>query len=107
VVFAAIDGLRPVSASDFKVIGAISVEVDLTVTVHGLSIANKDALHRNITAFINGLAIGSTLYFVQVGSLCVESGAQSADSFSDIVPQAGPDTYEVLRSGDIEVVLGA
>jgi len=103
--FTYIDARRPVTASLTQVVGAVPVTANINITVKPIT-SDVTQMQSDITAYINTLAPGDTLYVSKLSSLCIQDGAYDAVvtlPASDIVPTI----YQVVRPGVITVTASA
>jgi uncharacterized phage protein gp47/JayE len=96
-----IDGVRPVTASRVYVLvpTVLTQAVDMGVTP---STIDKAKVAADITAYINSLDPGQTLYLTQLTSIAIQNGASTAAvsvPAADVVPTA----YQMVRPGTISV----
>ena len=96
-----IDGVRPVTASAVSVLAPTIVEEDVTITITGSSV-DKAAIIAEITAILNGLTPGETLYRSRLIAAAIQEGATNA--VVDLpTADVTPDGYEMIRPGTVTV----
>jgi len=96
-----IDDVRPVTASTVRVLAPTISAQDVTVTVSGSGV-DKAAIAAEITAILNAMTPGETLYRSRLIAAAIQEGATNAVvdlPAADVVP----DTYEMIRPGTIAV----
>lgn len=96
-----IDDVRPVTASVLRVLPPTITEQAVTITVTGTGV-DKTAIATQITALINAMIPGETLYLSRIIATAIEAGAVNVVvslPAADVTPAA----YEMLRPGVITV----
>jgi len=96
-----VDISRPVTASRAAVYAPTVLTQDVTMGVTG-SVADKNKIASDLTAYLNSLEPGQTLYLTQLTSIAIQNGASTAAvsvPAADVVPTA----YQMVRPGTITV----
>jgi uncharacterized phage protein gp47/JayE len=100
-VKAYIDDVRPVTHSQLQVLAPTIDATDVTMTITGNGI-NPDLISGEITALLNSMQPGQTLYLTQLTAIAIQFGASNATltaPAADVVPDAG----HMIRPGVISV----
>lgn len=100
-VKAYIDPLRPVTASKVTILPPTIVEEDVTMTVTGTGL-DATAIAAGITAYINTMIPGQTLYMAKLITLAMEAGADNA-TLTTPAADVTATAYEMIRPGTISV----
>lgn len=96
-----IDDVRPVTASIVRVLPPTITTQAVTITITGTGV-DKTAIATEITAVMNALIPGETLYVSRIITAAIQEGAANAVvsvPAADVTPTA----YEILRPGTITV----
>lgn len=96
-----IDSVRPVTASAVRVLPPTITTQAVTLTVTGTG-ADKTAISDEITAILNALAPGETLYVARIIAAAIQNGASNA-VVSVPAADVSTSTDEMLRPGTITV----
>jgi len=96
-----IDDVRPVTASVVRVLPPTITEQNVTITVTGTGV-DKAAIATEITAYMNALIPGETLYLSRIITTAIQAGAANA-VISVPADDVTPGDYEMLRPGTISV----
>lgn len=96
-----IDDVRPVTASVVRVLPPTITTQAVTITVTGTGV-DKSAIATEITALMNALIPGETLYLSRIITAAIQSGATNVVVTLPIA-DVTPGTYEMLRPGTITV----
>lgn len=96
-----IDDVRPVTAKAVRVLPPTITTQAVTITVTGTSM-DKLAIAAEITAILNALTPGETLYTARIITAAIKKGAVNA-VVSLPAADITPGTYEILRPGTITV----
>ena len=96
-----IDDVRPVTASVVRVLPPTITEQNVTITVTGTGV-DKAAIATEITAYMNALIPGETLYLSRIIATAIQSGAANA-VISVPADDVTPGDYEMLRPGTVSV----
>ena len=101
LVKAYIDPLRPVTASKVSILPPTILEEAVTMTVVGTGL-DATAIAESITAYMNTMIPGQTLYLAKLIQLAMEAGA---DNVTLTTPEADitATAYEMIRPGAISV----
>jgi uncharacterized phage protein gp47/JayE len=100
-VYDYIEEERPVGFNLLRVLPATAIEQDVTMTVTGSS-ADIDMIEADVAAYIEGLALGETLYLSQLIAIAIGNGASNVvitAPAADVVA----DEYEIVIVGEISV----
>lgn len=95
-----IDDVRPVTASSVVVLGPTITTVNVAVTVTGE--VNKPQVESEISAYMNTLIPGETLYISRIIAIAIEEGATNAVVTAPAADVTA-DATEILRPGTITV----
>ncbi len=96
-----IDDVRPVTSAVLRVLPPTAIEQDVTMVVTGTSVA-KTAIATEITAYMNALTLGQSLYVSRLVAVAIQAGADNAVvslPATDITASA----YEMIRPGTVSV----
>ncbi len=96
-----IDDVRPVTASVVRVLPPTITEQNVTATITGAGI-DKAAIATEITAYMNALIPGETLYLSRIIATAIQAGAANA-VVSVPAADVTPGAYEMLRAGTVSV----
>ena len=100
-VKAYIDPLRPVTASKVTIFPPTPVSQAVTMTVTGTGI-DLTAIAANITAYINTMIPGQTLYKAKLVQIAMDGGAANA-TVSTPASDVTATTYQMIRAGAVNV----
>ena len=95
-----IDPLRPVTASKITIFAPTTVTQAVTMTVTGT--ADRTAIASDITAYINTMIPGQTLYKAKLSQIAMDAGADNV-SISTPAADVAATTYQMIRPGVIGV----
>ena len=96
-----IDDVRPVTAAAVRVLPPTVISQAVTMAVTGISV-DKIAIAAAITAYINALTPGQTLYVSRLVAVAIQAGADNAvvsEPSADVTATA----YEMIRPGTVSV----
>jgi uncharacterized phage protein gp47/JayE len=96
-----IDDVRPVTASVVRILPPTITTQAVTITVTGSGV-DKTAIATEITAVMNALIPGETLYLSRIIASAIQLGAANV-VVSLPVADVTPGAYEILRPGTITV----
>lgn len=96
-----IDNVRPTTASVIRVLPPTATAQAVTMVVSGTGV-DKTAIITAITAYINALTPGQTLYVSRLVAVAIQGGADNAvvsEPSADVAATA----YEMIRPGTVSV----
>jgi uncharacterized phage protein gp47/JayE len=99
-VKAYIDTVRPVTASKVSILAPTIVIEAVTMAVTG--IVDRSAIASSITAYLNTLIPGQTLYLAKLMQIAMDAGATNV-TISAPVADVAATSYEMIRPGVISV----
>lgn len=99
-VKAYIDTVRPVTASKVSILAPIIVIEAVTMAVTG--IVDRSAIASSITAYLNTLIPGQTLYLAKLMQIAMDAGATNV-TISAPVADVAATSHEMIRPGVISV----
>lgn len=95
-----IDPLRPVTASKVSIFAPTLLSVAVTMTVTG--IVDRTAIAASITAYLNTMTPGQTLYLAKLMQIAMDAGAVNV-TIADPAADESATTYQMIRPGVISV----
>jgi uncharacterized phage protein gp47/JayE len=101
LVKAYIDPLRPVTASKVSIVPPTIVSQNVTMTVIGTGL-DTASIAAGITAYVNTMIPGQTLYQAKLIQLAMEAGADNA-TLTTPAADVTATAYEMIRPGTISV----
>lgn len=103
-VTAHIDELRPVGAQVMRILPPTIVAQDVAMTVTGA--VTPEAVSAQVSALLNGMEPGETLYLSQLFAAAIRAGATNAvitTPAADVPASIAAGVYQMFRTGTITV----
>lgn len=94
------DPLRPVTASKVSIFAPTAVTQAVTMTVTGT--VDRTAIAADITAYINTMIPGQTLYKAKLSQIAMDAGAANA-TIATPAADVTATTYQMIRPGTVTV----